>query len=160
VTEPQFPDVRKKVTVDAAPQEAFRIYTELAIEWLPPAHTFLPEPQAIAMEPRAGGRFFERAADGSQVSRGTILEWLPPRRLVVTWRVGPDWRPIYDDEHASRIAVDFLPAAADRTEVVVTYSELERAGEMASNLRAALDAADPGETLERYAAVVARRAVR
>jgi uncharacterized protein YndB with AHSA1/START domain len=160
VTEPQFPDVRKKVTVDAAPQEAFRIYTELAIEWLPPAHTFLPEPQTIAMEPRAGGRFFERAADGSQVSRGTILEWLPPRRLVVTWRVGPDWRPIYDDEHASRIAVDFLPAGADRTEVVVTYSEFERAGEMASHLRAALDAADPGETLERYAAVVARRAVR
>ncbi len=158
MTEPQFPDVRRAVTVDAPPQEAFRVYTELPIEWLPSAHTFLPEPQAIVMEPRAGGRFLERAADGSQVSRGTILEWTPPRRLVMTWRVGPDWRPIFDDEQASRVAVDFLPAGPGHTEVVVTYSELERTGEMASQLRAAL-AADPGETLERFAATVARHEI-
>lgn len=160
MTEPQFPDVRKTVTVGASEQDAFRVYTQLPLEWLPPAHTFLPEPQEIAMEPRPGGRFLERGADGSEISRGTILEWVPPRRLVLTWRVGLNWRPIFDDEHASRITVDFLPAGTGRTEVVLTYSELDRAGEMAAQLRAAVDAADPGETLERYAAAVARHAAR
>jgi uncharacterized protein YndB with AHSA1/START domain len=42
---------------------------------------------AIDVEPRAGGAFSLLAPDGSTHVSGEVLEWSPPRRLCVTWRV-------------------------------------------------------------------------
>jgi uncharacterized protein YndB with AHSA1/START domain len=140
------------------PAEAFRIYAEYPGEWLPPGHTFIREPESVVIEPRVGGRFYERGADGAEVTRGTITEWAPPGRLAVTWRVGPNWQPAFDDEHASIVVAEFTPAGPAATEVVLTYTRLERHGEMADALRAALAAPGPGDSLQRYADVVARRA--
>jgi uncharacterized protein YndB with AHSA1/START domain len=150
------PEIRKSVTVAAPVAEAFRIYTERALDWLPPAHTFLSEPRAIGFEPYAGGRFYERGADGTEVTRGTVLAWEPPGRLLVTWRIGPNWQPVFDDALASRIAVDFTAAGPKATEVSLTYSQLHRHGELTGQLVAILSAAGPGETLQRYADLVAR----
>jgi uncharacterized protein YndB with AHSA1/START domain len=149
---------RRSVTVPVSPAEAFRIYTERPAEWLPPEHTFLPGPQSITMEPRAGGRFYERGADGTEVTRGTITEWAPPGRLAVTWRIGPGWRPVFDDEQASVIVVEFSPAGTGATEVTVTYTHLERHGEMAEAIRSAISDPGPGDTLHRYAEAVRRHA--
>lgn len=149
-------DVRRSVTVPAPPAEAFRIYTELPSQWLPPEHTFLSQPDAIVFEPRVGGRFFERGADGAEVTRGTITRWDPPSRLAVTWRIGPGWRPVHDDAQASVIEVSFEAAGPSATEVVFRYTHLERHGEMESVLRAAISNPGPGDTLSRYADAVGR----
>jgi uncharacterized protein YndB with AHSA1/START domain len=154
----EVPDISRSIIVPASPAEAFRVYTEHPAQWLPPEHTFIRDAMAIVMEPRAGGRYYERGADGAEITRGTILEWDPPARLVMTWRVGPNWRPVFDDEHASRVAVDFTPLSPDSTEVVVTYTELDRHGDMAPMIRAAIDLPGPGPTLQRYAEAVARLA--
>jgi uncharacterized protein YndB with AHSA1/START domain len=151
-------DPRVAVTVPVPAAEAFRIYTECPAEWLPPGHMFIPNAQSIIIEPRAGGRFYERAADGTEATRGTIVEWAPPHRLAVTWRIGPGWRPAPDDEHASVIVIEFTPAGADATEVTATYTHLDRHGEMAGMLRAAIENPGSGNTLERYADVVTRHA--
>jgi uncharacterized protein YndB with AHSA1/START domain len=163
VSEPPEPsaevaDVRRSITVQATVAEAFRVYTEHPAEWLPAAHTFIKDPQSIAMEPWAGGRFYERGADGTEATRGTITEWSPPRRLAVTWRIGPGWRPALDDEHASVIIVEFRPAGADAAEIVLTYTHLDRHGEMAATIRSAVENSSPDDTLHRYAAAVARHA--
>lgn len=152
----EVPDVRRSITVPATPQVAFRVYTEHPAEWLPAAHTFLTDPQSIIMEPWVGGRFYEHGADGTEAVRGTITEWLPPGRLAVTWRIGPGWRPVPDDEHASVILVEFTPAGAEATEVALTYTHLERHGEMAAVISSAVAASSPDDTLHRYAEVVAR----
>jgi uncharacterized protein YndB with AHSA1/START domain len=150
------PDVRKSITVAVPPDAAFQIFTERPAEWLPPAHTFMKDPRLIAIESRVGGRFYERGADGNEITRGTITEWAPPSRLVVTWRIGPHWQPVFDDDNASLIEVDFVPVGPDATEVIVTNTHLDRHGEMAGHLRSVLDAANPGETLQRYGDLVAR----
>lgn len=151
-------DPRRSVTVPVPPAEAFRIYTQWPAKWLPPEHMFIRDPQSITMEPWAGGRFYERGTDGTEITRGTIVEWAPPGRLAVTWRIGPGWQPIFDDEHASVIVVEFNPAGADTTEVALTYRHLDRHGEMAGLLRSAISNPGPGDTLHRYAEVVARHA--
>ena len=95
------------------------------------------------MEPRAGGRFYERGADGTEVTRGTIVEWAPPGRIAVTWRIGPGLaaraRRRARQRHRGRV---HRPAGPDSTEVVFTYTHLDRHGEMASVIRAAI--ASPG----------------
>jgi uncharacterized protein YndB with AHSA1/START domain len=150
------PAPRVSVTVPAPPAEAFRIYTERQIEWQHREHLTVKDPESLTMEPRAGGRFYERGADGTEVVRGTITEWAPPGRLAVTWRIGPGWQPAPDDENASVIVVEFNPADPDSTEVVFTYTHLERHGEMAPMLRAAIANPGPGSAVERYAEAVRR----
>lgn len=154
---PEVPDVRRSIVVPAPVPEAFRVYTEYPAQWLPAGHTFIRDPQAIIMEPFAGGRFYERGADGSEITRGTVTEWEPPCRLAVTWRIGPGWRPVFDDERASVIIVEFNPSGG-ATEMTLTYTHLERHGEMAQTLRSAIEASSPDDTLHRYAQVVARHA--
>jgi len=150
-------DPRVSVTVPAPPAEAFRVYTEHPGEWLPPAHTFIPEPRSIVIEPWVGGRFYERGADGAEATRGTIVEWAPPARLALTWRIGPGWRPIDNDEHASVIVAEFSPVGADATRVTLTYTHLDRHGaDMAAMIRGAVAAPGQGSTLDRYAEAVAR----
>ena len=149
-------DVRRSVVVRAGVAEAFGVYVERPGEWLPPEHTFLREPQAVVIEPWAGGRFYERGADGTEVTRGTIVAWAPPGRLAMTWRIGPGWRPVDDDERASGIVVCFRPSGPDDTEVTLTYTHLERHGEMEPVIRAAISAPGPSDTLARYAELVAR----
>jgi uncharacterized protein YndB with AHSA1/START domain len=151
-------DPRIAVTVPVPTAEAFAIYTGRPAEWLPPEHMFIRNPQSVTMEPWAGGRFYERSADGTEVIRGTIIEWAPPGRLAVTWRIGPGWQPISSDEHASVIVVEFHPAGPNATEVVVTYTHLDRHGDMAALIRSAISNPGPGNTLHRYAEVVAQHA--
>ncbi len=149
-------DPRVSVAVPAPQAEAFRIYTERQIEWQPREHLTVKAPRSLVMEPRVGGRFYERGADGTEVVRGTITEWAPPGRLAVTWRIGPGWQPAPDDENASVIVVEFNPVGPDSTEVVFTYTHLERHGEMAPMLRAAIANPGPGGAVERYAEAVRR----
>jgi uncharacterized protein YndB with AHSA1/START domain len=151
-------ELRKAVTVEASVDQAFGVFVERPIEWIPRAHAFGADPQAMSIEGWEGGRFYERDVDGREITRGTILEFSPPRRVVMTWRIGPNWQPVLDDEHASRIAIDFRPDGADLTEVVWTYTELDRHGDFARVVRAAIAGSDPGETVENYAAAVARHA--
>ena len=42
---------------------------------------------AVDIEPRAGGRFRLLWPDGRLHVSGEVVEWLPPRRLSVTWLV-------------------------------------------------------------------------
>ncbi len=67
-TGPDVSDVRKSVRVPASVDAAFRVFTERPGEWLPAGHTFIKNPQSITMEPRPGGRFYERGADGAEVT--------------------------------------------------------------------------------------------
>jgi heme-degrading monooxygenase HmoA/uncharacterized protein YndB with AHSA1/START domain len=152
------PDVRKSVLVDVPVERAFAIFAECPTEWWPERHVFVKDRVSITIEPHAGGRYFERGADGTEIAWGTVVEWDPPRRIVLTWRVGPGWQPIFDDEHASFIEVDFAAAGPAVTTVTLTHSGLDRHGEIAGQIRAALDGPAPGETLRKYHEVVTAHA--
>ncbi len=156
----EVPNVAKTVTVPVPVDEAFDTFVQRPLEWWPPAHVFVRDRQSITIEPRAGGRYYERGADGTEVAWGTVVEWRRPYRLVLTWRVGPNWQPVFDDERASLIRVDFTAMGPSRTLVTLTHAELHRHGEIAPAIHRALDGPSPGETLARFAEVIGRRASR
>lgn len=151
-------DVSKRVTVQVPAAEAFRVFTEKPMDWTPPGHMFLKDATLIAIEPEVGGRFYERNPAGAEAVHGVITEWAPPDRLVMTWRVGENWQPIFDDEKASFITLTFLETGPNTTEVVLTHSEFHRHGPAAAAIHAAVNGPSPGETLARYAEAVARHA--
>jgi len=153
-----YPDVRKSVIVHVPIAKAWAIFTDRPIEWWPESHVLVSSPrEEITFEPKVGGRYFERAQDGTVCQWGTMLEWDPPNRLAMTWRIDGNWQMITDDDRASEIEVSFTALSPDTTTVELAHVRLHKHGdEAARRIHAALDGPSPGETLDKYAKLVAR----
>jgi uncharacterized protein YndB with AHSA1/START domain len=152
-----YPDVRKSVIVHVPIAKAWAIFTDRPIEWWPESHVLVSSPrEEITFEPKVGGRYFERAQDGTVCQWGTMLQWDPPNRLAMTWRIDGNWQMITDDDRASEIEVTFTALSPDTTEVELAHVKLHKHGdEAAGRIHAALDGPSPGETLAKYAKLVA-----
>ena len=50
-------------------------------------HRVIPIP-IVTLEPRLGGRIYERTSDGTEIDWGEITDWDPPRRLAYLWHIG------------------------------------------------------------------------
>ena len=102
------------------------------------------------MEPRVGGRWFERGEDGSECEWGRVLAWEPPARLVLAWQVDAQWR--FDPDFITEVEVRFIPEG-DATRVELEHRNIERFGAQAEATRSALDSPDGWSgLLERFAA--------
>jgi uncharacterized protein YndB with AHSA1/START domain len=127
------PPVVKTVTVRVAPTRAFELFAGDLARWWPLAqfHTG-PDPVACAIEPRTGGRVFERAADGRETAWGTVVAYEPPHHLTFTWIVG------LAAEHEQLIELRFAPDGQG-TRIELTHSGWEKLGEAAMSLRERYD---------------------
>ena len=108
--------IRKSVTVATAPEEAFRTFTERFGAWWPVKSysAGMERAEAAVLEPRAGGRIYERQEGGEEVPWGTVLAYEPPRRLVLSWGL-----------NGSEIEVTFAPEDG-RTRVELEHRGWER----------------------------------
>jgi uncharacterized protein YndB with AHSA1/START domain len=102
------------------------------------------------LEPFSGGRWYERATDGTEADWGTVLAWQPPHRLLLTWQVSPQWTYEEDPGRGSQIEVTFTPEVPDTTRVDLTHRHLERYGPEAERMRRILDGKG-GEPLNAFA---------
>jgi uncharacterized protein YndB with AHSA1/START domain len=125
--------VNREITVDVPADRAFAFFTERFDAWWPRAHKIgAADLQRAVLEPHEGGRWYEVGTDGSECEWGSVLAYDPPRRLLLSWRIGGDWK-IHPDR-ASEIEVVFMPLG-DQTRVVLEHRHLERHGESAATLR-------------------------
>jgi DNA-binding transcriptional ArsR family regulator/uncharacterized protein YndB with AHSA1/START domain len=142
--------VAKTVQVDAPLNVAFDVF--IGQRWWPVHTHHLAEPRGteVLLEPFEGGRWYERAADGTETDWGIVLAWQPPYRLLLSWQVSPEWTYEHDAERASQIEVTFTPEGTDRTRVDFTHRHLERYGDQAERMRRILDGKG-GEPLAAFA---------
>jgi uncharacterized protein YndB with AHSA1/START domain len=154
----QLAPVWKSVEVPCSIEQAFRVLTEEPTRWWPQSHRITVQREAVVFEPFVGGRWYERAADGSRRDWGRVLIWEPERQIMMSWLVGDNFTSIEDDALASRVRIVFAPLAADRTLVSIGHVDLHRHGPIAAKIRGVLDGPSPGETLECFAAAVTRPA--
>jgi uncharacterized protein YndB with AHSA1/START domain len=123
-------------------EKAFEVFTKKMGTWWPATHHIAPKPfTEIVIEPRTGGRWFERDADGAECEWGRVLAWEAPKRLVVSWQLQPDWKFSGDMERASEVALEFFAEGPESTRVEFEHRHIERHGEGWEKLRAGVDAA-------------------
>jgi uncharacterized protein YndB with AHSA1/START domain len=156
MTEVTLEAVRREVTVQASPERAFAVFTERFDSWWPRSHKIGAADMAEAIvEPRAGGRWYERDADGSECDWGEVLAWEPPHRLVLSWHISSDWSYDPDPAHASEIEVTFT-AEGDATRVQIVHHHFERHAAGGDEMRATVgnDAGGWGGLLKLYSEAV------
>jgi uncharacterized protein YndB with AHSA1/START domain len=86
------PPVRKSIRVRAAPERAFDIFTAGMSRWWNREYSINKSPiKDVVLEPKRGGRWFERGQDGSECQWGKVLSWEPPSRLLLAWQITPHW---------------------------------------------------------------------
>ena len=75
------------ITVAATPERVWKAWVEEMNQWwTKPYYNDHALVTGLVMEPRLGGRYFEKWGEqGEGYLIGTIVEWLPPRRLAHTW---------------------------------------------------------------------------
>jgi uncharacterized protein YndB with AHSA1/START domain len=152
------PAVRQEIKVNAPIEHAFDVFTGGFAGWWPlESHHIGEQPAETAvLEPRTGGRWFERAADGSECDWGSVLVWEPPRRLVLSWHLGADWAYDPDPDRASEIEVTFVAEGESATLVALEHRRLERHGAGAEKIRAGVSGPGGWPTLlEMFAAAAA-----
>jgi uncharacterized protein YndB with AHSA1/START domain len=155
-TQAQATTVRQEIVVDAPAERAFRVFTEQLDRIKPRDHNMLAvEIEATVLEPRAGGRIYDRGVDGSECDWASVLAFEPPERIVFSWNLSPSWRPEADPERRSEVEVRFVPEGSDRTRVALEHRHLDRHGEGWEGMRDGV-AAEDGWTLylSRFAALL------
>jgi uncharacterized protein YndB with AHSA1/START domain len=115
-------------TVDCAPEHAWSVWAERTSLWWPATHSVSGEPEAVVIEPCAGGRIFERAPGGEEHDWGRVRAWEPPRRLVYSWHLRQD------AADATEVEITFA-AAGHSTAVRIVHRGWERLGARGPELR-------------------------
>jgi uncharacterized protein YndB with AHSA1/START domain len=155
--------VRKSVRVQTGIERAFAVFVEQMETWWPATHHIGKTPfEAIFVEPRVGGRWYERDVEGKVADWGTVLAWDPPHRVRFSWHVGtghdrPDWACDPDIAKASEVEIRFMAEGPEATLVELEHSKLERHGEGYEQLRALFDGPGAwGDILKLYAKAAER----
>ena len=91
----------------------------------------------VVLEPRSGGRWFERGVDGSECQWGRVAAWDPPRKVVLLWQIGADWQ--FDPEFETEVEVTFSEEGPDRSRLDLRHCNLQRYGANTEQMRAIFD---------------------
>jgi uncharacterized protein YndB with AHSA1/START domain len=118
------------IVVAAPVDRAFRYFTEEFHRVKPSEHNMLPvDVDATVMEPRAGGRVYDRGVDGSECQWARVLLFEPPTRLIIAWDIDPQWQIGTDPAKASEVEIRFVAESAERTRVELEHRHLDRHGD-------------------------------
>jgi DNA-binding transcriptional ArsR family regulator/uncharacterized protein YndB with AHSA1/START domain len=142
--------VTKSILVDVESARAFEFFLDQQRWWPLASHHMAESPaEAVVLEPFIGGRWYERAGDGSETEWGRVLAFEPPHRILLSWWMSADWRHAPESDMVSEIEVTFLVESPNRTRVVFEHRHLERYGDDAQRMYAGLDKPNAAEAVLR-----------
>lgn len=105
-------------TVACPAAHAFHTWTALFGTWWPRGHTVTGHPDAkVRLEPRSGGRLYERTPDGTEVDWGWITTWEPPHRLAYRWHIRRD------PDEATLVDVTFVDLGDGSSRIDIVQSD-------------------------------------
>jgi uncharacterized protein YndB with AHSA1/START domain len=141
--------VQKTLVVKSNVERAFTAFTSRMGSWWPRSHSTASSPLVdVIVEPRAGGRWYERGEDGSETEWGKVLHWQPPAKVVLAWQLDGSWK--YNPACVTEVEINFTALGAQQTRVDLEHRHLERLGDNAGAVRELLNSGWGG-ILELYA---------
>jgi uncharacterized protein YndB with AHSA1/START domain len=112
--------VRKTIIVNVPQERAFEVFTSRVGTWWPKSHHIAKAEMADAIiEPRQGGRWYEKGIDGSECDWGKVLAWEPPSRVVLSWHLNGKF--VVDETVESAVDVRFVAVGAHTTRVELEH---------------------------------------
>lgn len=122
--------VRREIVVDAPPERAFSVFVERFDAIKPREHNMLDvEIAETVFEPHVGGHIYDRGVDGSECRWARVLAYEPPRRVLFSWDITPQWTLADDLDQTSEVEVRFTQEADGRTRVELEHRHLDRHGD-------------------------------
>jgi uncharacterized protein YndB with AHSA1/START domain len=121
--------IELRFTVACSPEHAFEVWAVRTSLWWPHRHSRSGDAGlVVTIEPRPGGRIYERTPAGVEHDWGEVLAWEPPTRLAYLWH-------IYGErEDATEVDIRFA-ASGDATAVTIVHRGWERLGDRGGELR-------------------------
>ena len=130
--------IRKTITVNVPIERAFDVFATRMGQWWHKEHSIAKGTTQVdvVIEPRAGGRWYEKGADGSERQWGRILAYDPPHRLVLAWQLTREF--VYDPNFETTVEINFEERDG-ATLVHFEHRELERMGADAVQMLESMD---------------------
>lgn len=115
--------LRLSYEIECGVEHAFDVWTTRLSDWWPKAHSASGDPgTSVMLEPRLGGRIFERTSDGTEIDWGEITIWTPPSRLGYLWHI------TRDRSAATDVELTFVDLGDGRTRLDIVHAGFERLG--------------------------------
>ena len=112
--------VRKTIVVNASQARAFDVFTAKFGAWWPKSHHIAKvEMDNVYIEPRQGGRWYEKGVDGSECDWGKVLSWEPPNRVVLSWHLNGKFE--LDESVESAVDVRFIAESPTTTRIELEH---------------------------------------
>lgn len=129
--------VRHTVTVPLAPERAFQLFVDEFDAWWPKDSHHIAETPAdvVVLEPRDGGRWYERDSDGNECEWGRVLAFDRPTRIVIAWQLTPDYKFDPDPSKQTEVEVVFEPEGEAATRVTLEHRGFAVWGERGAAMR-------------------------
>lgn len=122
--------LRLSFDVACPAEHAFDVWTRRFGRWWPADHTATGEVGLeIVLEPRVGGRIYQRDERGTEIEWGEVTLWEPPASLGYVWHLRRD------RADATDVLVTFVPVGPASTRVEVEHTGWERLGADADGWR-------------------------
>jgi uncharacterized protein YndB with AHSA1/START domain len=121
--------LRVTFEVACSAEHAFAVWTTRTSQWWPTDHSVSGDDDIeVVIEPRVGGRIYERVPDGAEHDWGEVTLWEPPRRFGYLWHIRRD------RTDATDVTITFSDAGA-ATLVEIEHTGWERLGADAQRWR-------------------------
>ena len=115
--------LRLSFEIACPPDHAFEVWTTRLSSWWPSGHSVSGHPgTVVTLEPRLGGRIYERTPDGDEIDWGEITSWNPPHGLAYLWHIGRD------RGDATDVELSFVGQGDGTTRLDIVHSGWERLG--------------------------------
>ena len=115
--------LRLSYDIACSAEHAFEVWTTRVSTWWPKGHSASGHPATVVvLEPRYGGRIFERTPEGTEIDWGEITLWNPPRQLGYLWHIARD------RSDATDVELTFVELDDGTTRLDIVHRGWERLG--------------------------------